>query len=69
MSRKRWAGWYAISVNKLHTRGHHFGYFLEFKPVAYAGYTMYIYHIILDEANRVRKRLGLPSLTSETTQP
>jgi hypothetical protein len=27
-----------------------------------AGYSIYIYHISLDEANRVRRELGLPEL-------
>jgi hypothetical protein len=27
-----------------------------------AGYSIYIYHIERDEANRVRKELGLPAL-------
>jgi hypothetical protein len=30
-----------------------------------AGYSIYIYHITLDEANRVRKELGLPALKGE----
>jgi hypothetical protein len=37
-------------------------YFQRFQPVAMAGYSIYIYYITLDEANRVRKELGLPEL-------
>jgi hypothetical protein len=37
-------------------------YFLKFKPVAMAGYSIYIYHIKLDDANRVRRELGLEEL-------
>jgi len=55
-------GWYAISVNKMHDRGRDFDYFLRFKPVGYAGYSIYIYDIKLDEANRVRRELGMPPL-------
>ncbi len=40
-------------------------YFQRFQPVAVAGYSIYIYNITLDEANRVRKELGLPELKSE----
>ncbi|HEX2974134.1 MAG TPA: glycosyltransferase family 39 protein [Tepidisphaeraceae bacterium] len=58
-------GWYAISVNHLHRLGHDFDYFLEFKPVAMVGYSIYIYHINLDEANRVRRKLRLPELASD----
>jgi len=37
-------------------------YFLRFNPIATAGYSIYIYHITLDEANRVRRELGLAEL-------
>ena len=30
-----------------------------------AGYSIYIYHITLDDANRVRRELGLPELEGE----
>ena len=53
-------GWHAVSVNRLHGRGREFEYFLEFQPVGMAGYSIYIYHITPDQANRVRARLGLP---------
>jgi hypothetical protein len=51
-------GWYAISVNELHRRDHQYDYFLRFEPVAMAGYSIYIYHVTLEEANRVRRELG-----------
>jgi hypothetical protein len=61
-------GWYAISVNYLH--GFAWGIpqdaligFQKLRPVAMAGYSIYIYHVTLDEANRVRRELGLPELT------
>jgi len=59
------AGWYALSVNDLHRRDHQCDYFLRFKPVAMAGYSIYIYHITLEDANRVRRELGLPELRGE----
>jgi Dolichyl-phosphate-mannose-protein mannosyltransferase len=66
-------GWYAVNVNLLHADrcpGREvyypdlgfYGYFLEFTPVARAGYSILIYHISPNEANRVRARLGLPRL-------
>jgi hypothetical protein len=55
-------GWYALSVNELYSRSQHYRYFLNFRPVATAGYSIYIYHITLDEANRVRSALELPEL-------
>jgi len=56
-------GWHALSVNKIRGQGREYEYFLRFEPVAMAGYSIYVYHISLDEANRVRGELGLPELS------
>ncbi|MCE5301650.1 MAG: hypothetical protein LLF97_00915 [Planctomycetaceae bacterium] len=56
-------GWYAVSVNEIYGRSQQYRYFLNFEPYAMAGYSIYIYHITLDDANRVRKKLGLPVLS------
>ena len=58
-------GWYAMSVHRIHSNTEDYLYFLRFRPVAMAGYSIYIYHITLDEANRVRRQLGLPELKAE----
>lgn len=58
-------GWYALSVNYIYGRSQQYRYFLHIEPIATAGYSIYIYHITLDEANRVRKELGLPELRAE----
>jgi hypothetical protein len=73
-------GWYAISVNYLQglpysARGRDGGlvqvplgaysYFDLFIPVAKAGYSIHIYHITLEEANRTRARFGLRPLSGE----
>ncbi|MBX3444581.1 MAG: glycosyltransferase family 39 protein [Planctomyces sp.] len=70
-------GWHAISVHILrgtpawpfNGRGRRefvpfqaYAYFLEFEPVAMAGYSIYVYHITLEDANRVRQAMGLPLL-------
>ena len=55
-------GWYALSVNEIYGRSQQYRYFLYFEPVATAGYSIYIYHITIDEANRVRRELGLEEL-------
>ncbi len=55
-------GWYALSVNEIFGRSQHYKYFLHFRPVATAGYSIYIYHIDIDEANWVRRKLGLVAL-------
>jgi hypothetical protein len=58
-------GWYALSVNHVWAwpGDYQYQYFQRFHPIASAGYSIYIYHITLDEANRVRRELGLPELT------
>lgn len=60
-------GYYAISVNAL--RGAAIGgpryaltYFQRFEPIARAGYSINIYYISPEEAERVRRDLGLPPL-------
>lgn len=73
-------GWYAISVSTLRglqfslyagdgTRKHigepGFTYFQEFEPVGRAGYSIYIYHLTVEDVNPVRKRLGLAPVDSE----
>ncbi len=70
-------GWYAISVTilrgyryilydghggRLYTDQPYYSYFQYFRPVAMAGYSIYIYHITLEDANRFRSERGLPLL-------
>ena len=52
-------------MNYIYDRTHHYRYFLHFEPIAMAGYSIYIYHITIDEANRVRRDLGLPELPKD----
>jgi hypothetical protein len=58
-------GWYALSVNYLYDDNTQYRYFLHFEPVAMAGYSIYIYHISVDDANRVRRELGLQDLPGD----
>jgi len=59
-------GWYAVSVNKIHNLERDFDYFLDFTPVGYAGYSIYIYHITPEAVDRVRRKLGQPALGSHS---
>lgn len=59
-------GWYALSVNRLHQYDGQYDYFFRLRPVASVGYSIYIYHITLEEANRVRRELGLQELREES---
>ena len=58
-------GWYALSVSNIYGHGNQYRYFLRFTPVATAGYSIYIYHVTPDEANRVRRELGLPEVPGQ----
>ena len=73
-------GWYALSVSvprglpcvlydgdgkrylSIYCR---YDYFLRFKPVAWAGQSIAIYHITLGEANRARREMGLGELPED----
>jgi len=50
-------GWYAISVNSLHGRGGKHAYLLDATPVASAGYSVFIYHLSLDDCKILRGKL------------
>jgi len=70
-------GWFAVGVTFLHSDGQrtfaapedggpvYYEYFARFQPVDRAGFSIYIYHIDLVEANRVRAELGLPILAHQ----
>lgn len=55
-------GRYAIFVRALRERDRKYEYFLNFEPTELVGYSVYIYNISLEDANRVRKQLGLETL-------
>ena len=73
-------GWYAVSVSLLrgyrypiaNGRGGieyldepYYTYFQRFMPVTHAGYSIFIYHLDVEECTRVRIELGLSPLGSE----
>jgi hypothetical protein len=45
---------------------HQYEYFQHFQPIAKAGYSIFIYHITLEEANRFRREWGLPLLADKS---
>jgi hypothetical protein len=61
-------GWFAMSLQRIY-EGNRYTFFLKYKPVATAGYSIYIYHVSLDEANRVRRELDLPLLDVDPKAP
>jgi len=54
-------GWFAMGVTCLRTQPE-YGYFLRLRPLAMAGYSIYIYCVTLEEANQARQELGLCAL-------
>lgn len=75
------AGYYALDVNFIRgftymiadgrgefhwNRPHEFEYFHYFQPIAKAGYSIFIYHITPEEANRYRRERGLPPVAEES---
>ncbi len=73
-------GWYAISVTLLrgyrysvpngiggtvYIDEYYYEYFLRCQPVAQVGYSINIYHLELDECNRLRASIGLPILKTK----
>lgn len=62
-------GWYALSVNEIYGQSQQYRYFLNFQPVAMAGYSIYIYHVTLEEANRVRREIGMNELPNPQPSP
>jgi 4-amino-4-deoxy-L-arabinose transferase-like glycosyltransferase len=73
-------GWFAVSTNylighrfpmhdgrgrQLRPAGQPYAYFLRFRPVDRVGYSIYIYHVDLSEANRVRREIGVPELRQD----
>jgi 4-amino-4-deoxy-L-arabinose transferase-like glycosyltransferase len=58
-------GWFIVSVNVIHRRQGNYEYFQEFEPVDKIGYSMNVYHITPQQANRVRRKLGMQPLDTD----
>ncbi len=58
-------GWYALSVNYIYGRSQQYRYFLNYEPVDKIGYSIYVYHITPEEANRVRREMGLSEIDEQ----
>jgi len=60
-------GWFALSTNSLWSHDGEYAYFRFLVPVATAGRTIHVYHITPEEANRVRREMGLPEIEEDET--
>ena len=56
------SGWFALGVNEIYSSSKQYEYFKQFEPVDMVGYSIYIYHITPEDANRVRRDMGLPEI-------
>jgi hypothetical protein len=60
-------GWWAVDVHSLKAvQDGRRTYFERFRPVAKAGYSIFIYHITPEEADQARHDMGLPPLEPPT---
>jgi Dolichyl-phosphate-mannose-protein mannosyltransferase len=57
--RKPRPGWFAVDVDNLMLPNRRCNYFQRFQPVTKAGYSIFIYYISVEEAERVRAEMGL----------
>lgn len=54
-------GWYAMSIHQVYAQPE-FSYFLRLNPVALMGYSIYVYHVTIEQANAVRVERGIPTI-------
>jgi hypothetical protein len=59
------AGWYAVSMNKMPPCSKTYRYFENIEPVAWAGYSIPIFHITEEDAVRLREILASTSLETD----
>jgi hypothetical protein len=50
-------GWFAIGVNEIYSSSRRYEYFKQIEPVDRIGYSIYIYYITCEEANRIRTKI------------
>ena len=51
-------GWHFLSVHRIHDRDGKYEYFLKMKPYDRVGYSINIYHVTVEDANRLRREMG-----------
>ena len=51
-----------VGGNELFTKEGKLDWLKEHKPVSMVGYSLWIYHLSLDEANVIRSELDLPKI-------
>lgn len=59
-------GWFAISANKLTSVKYRRAGFTSMKPVATPGYSIHVFHVTEEDANRIRAEKGYPPYRTES---
>jgi hypothetical protein len=58
-------GWYLLGTNDLYNEDHDYDWFHDLISVKKIGYSIYIFHVTLEDANRLRKQYDLPMFIEE----
>lgn len=58
-------GWYLLGTNDLYGPSGDYDWLHELMPIKRAGYSVYLFHVTLEDANRLRNKYDLPILIEE----
>jgi hypothetical protein len=58
-------GWFLIGTNDLYGAERDYDWLQFLEPVKTIGYSLYLFHVSLDEANRLREQDDLPKLSTD----
>jgi hypothetical protein len=58
-------GWFLFGTNDLFHVNHEYDWLHSLTPIKRIGYSVYIFHVTLDEANHIREQYDLPMLIEE----
>lgn len=55
-------GWFLLGINDLYGPTHAYDWLHDIEPTHRIGYSMNVYHLTLEQANEIRRRIGIPEL-------
>jgi hypothetical protein len=58
-------GWFLLGTNDLFHVEHEYDWLHSLTPIKRIGYSVYIFHVTLDEVNHIREQYDLPMLIEE----
>ncbi|MDR1383865.1 MAG: hypothetical protein LBJ67_08490 [Planctomycetaceae bacterium] len=62
------SGWFVLGINELYSNSKQYEWLKQFEPIDMIGYSIYIYYITTEDANRVRRKMGLPEIEATTSE-